>query len=1253
MEALREVGESDELNELVPDHALAAKKSDLFDHADYVDRLMEVVEQASTEHASANIALYGPWGSGKSSIANLFEERLRANAKQCEAEGRAPRFCFLCFDAFKYARQPFLRQFIRELTSKLVSGEATVRKYHRRLYEERSQVEPRFQVHWQKLAWAVVLIAMVFALALHFLQGKAHEIVVDVLLVCLLVVVPSSLFAGLLKLAVPFFSVTSVSSAPDSEEQFEKLFNDILRDELKIDAKSDQRLVVFVDELDRCSPTEVAATLETLRTFLGVPGCIFVVGADQQVLEEALSEHVRQATPPDPANPYYSEGSAYLDKIFQYQLALSPFRVPRLVDFAMTLVRKRPGVWQQVDLEEVIPILLPTHIHSPRRVKVLLNAFALTYGVAARRARSGKLGDELKRRAAEVAKLVCLRVEFPLFARDLAIDDRLPSAVLIAASAIEDGDDPTESGELGELPVEVRRRAIAFARGDLPAAHLLAEARDERGLDGPLVDYKSSQAEGKALEEESESGAGEEPPAPVRHVQALHLVRYLDKTSTIPGPRSDLIHLESAGATFGLEPQLAQQLERDALDNRASAVIESIADLPAKQRVQALLMLGQRAHRSYGVDGRNVMQTLLRALGEIEIPFEQVAPQLAGDLQLFSNRNKFSPRDLPGALAIAVHSNRPLLVDRLLTVEGALDDPALRKMIVKLSPRLKKDAERQVLEAFARELRADGETAARELGDLRPAIAADLLRGGLSLIEGEIEEAMEAAQSGSIESEQSVSAEGEVADPEGPLPLIQERVDQLAKAIPVLAGKRHELAEVILTSILALPAEYADPILPDSLEVVAPVRGQEVAQALVAYSRQWDLPKTVEILEAIDSVAFGSEGLPVDPLLEHIWQKTDEGADAAPEALWPLLHKLMPRKRSPQGGSGVRGSISGSLQSRVESEDAAKIFETRLEQANKLVDARLIGPADVAGAVAESIASTVSPAIGPEQADVQRHLADWVRRAEDARGIQLRHAYEALCSNECWVPSPDRERLQLELASFLRRRGQTVSVPTVAQLRTLCREHRGAAAPAIGFWIGHFATEPAEVVSVVEMFAASPPPSVLDALQGFTHNRRRDRRTQLALPFIENAFSLRTSSKLLRAMRANVAEERKLVAAICDLVQEASNEGRRRRVFDLWGAVEPREPKSWDGLVKRVLLPIAAEGPSAFDEARKALGLAREIPIPFVPELVDGMRAAVPERDGTRARQLERALQANDLIEAAFQKGPVKLSIGRGRPRQK
>ncbi len=43
------------------------------------------------------------------------------------------------------------------------------------------------------------------------------------------------------------------------------------------------RLVIFVDDLDRCLPEDAISTLEAIRLFLSVKGSTFVIGADESM----------------------------------------------------------------------------------------------------------------------------------------------------------------------------------------------------------------------------------------------------------------------------------------------------------------------------------------------------------------------------------------------------------------------------------------------------------------------------------------------------------------------------------------------------------------------------------------------------------------------------------------------------------------------------------------------------------------------------------------------------------------------------------------------------------------------------------------------------------------------------------------------------------------------------------------------------------------------------------------------------------
>jgi hypothetical protein len=410
---------------LVDDRALENAEGDLLGHQALAEELAGLARGVTLP---ASIALYGPWGAGKSGIKNLLA---------CELK-KHPDVRFAAYDAFKHSATPLRRDFLIQVGTDLGGTPEHIQK---RLYEDSTENHlvpsiPRFLALAEYFALAflcsfvILLIAIEIVLAATGgnLVGRLESLLTDNFVSLM---APSAVLAGLVALATRSLFVETRTSAVDSDEQFEAMFKEIVGQET--------RTVIFIDELDRCSPSDVVTTLETIRTFLDVKKCVFIVAADQQVLEQALSVKARQATPVDLANPYYSSGSAYLDKIFQYQFELPPLMSRRLTGFAKQLVRDLQGPWKEVDIDEIIPILIPTHVRSPRRVKALLNSFALTYRLAKRREDQLDAGA-VSERAPELAKLVCLRREFPLFAAELPACERLPELIpLLADGASTEG----------------------------------------------------------------------------------------------------------------------------------------------------------------------------------------------------------------------------------------------------------------------------------------------------------------------------------------------------------------------------------------------------------------------------------------------------------------------------------------------------------------------------------------------------------------------------------------------------------------------------------------------------------------------------------------------------------------------------------------------------------------------------------------------------------------------------------------------
>ena len=83
-----------------------------------------------------------------------------------------------------------------------------------------------------------------------------------------------------------------------------------------------ERLVVLVDDLDRCLPTTAIETLEAIRLFVFLDKTAFIVGADEGMIEYAVRKHFPDM-PESQASHGYSR--AYLEKLLQV-----PFRIPAL-----------------------------------------------------------------------------------------------------------------------------------------------------------------------------------------------------------------------------------------------------------------------------------------------------------------------------------------------------------------------------------------------------------------------------------------------------------------------------------------------------------------------------------------------------------------------------------------------------------------------------------------------------------------------------------------------------------------------------------------------------------------------------------------------------------------------------------------------------------------------------------------------------------------------------------------------------------
>lgn len=98
---------------------------------------------------------------------------------------------------------------------------------------------------------------------------------------------------------------------------FRKLFESIIKD------AQFKSVIVYIDDLDRCSGERMIECIEAIKLFLNVDHTAFVLGADERMVELAIKEHY----PVQDRNQsvIYSPFSDYLEKLIQI-----PYRLPRL-----------------------------------------------------------------------------------------------------------------------------------------------------------------------------------------------------------------------------------------------------------------------------------------------------------------------------------------------------------------------------------------------------------------------------------------------------------------------------------------------------------------------------------------------------------------------------------------------------------------------------------------------------------------------------------------------------------------------------------------------------------------------------------------------------------------------------------------------------------------------------------------------------------------------------------------------------------
>lgn len=166
-------------------------------------------------------------------------------------------------------------------------------------------------------------------------------------------------------------------------EQIENLhqhFQEVVNNACQREHKD--RVVIFVDDLDRLVPSKAVELLEVLKLFLDCKQCVFVLAIDYEVVirgaikKYGFASYNSEKIYEKERNREYEKGKSFFDKIIQV-----PFKVPVAVydikNYLKDGFNKINLKIDDNDLQDYIDLCASSIGSNPRSLKRLLNAFLL------------------------------------------------------------------------------------------------------------------------------------------------------------------------------------------------------------------------------------------------------------------------------------------------------------------------------------------------------------------------------------------------------------------------------------------------------------------------------------------------------------------------------------------------------------------------------------------------------------------------------------------------------------------------------------------------------------------------------------------------------------------------------------------------------------------------------------------------------------------------------------------------------------
>lgn len=334
-----------------PDTPVEKLEDDLFNVTTYVNGLCSFIGSCETP---MTISIQGDWGSGKTSMMNMIRTKIQ--------DITVP----IWFNTWQFSQFDMGNSLAFSMMDVLLKGLDCDKEYRKKVLS-----------------------------ALAGFGRKTLQVVTDHAI--------GGAFSESVKEVMDTAGRTDVASEiVELKNKFQEAVNKTLKD------KGKQRVVIFVDDLDRLQPSRAVELLEVLKLFLDCQHCVFVLAVDYEVVTLGIRQKYG-------AEVTAEKGRSFFDKIIQL-----PFKMPvAQYDIKKYIISTLKRQNLEVDDKEsdLFVHLIQTSIgFNPRSMKRLFNTYQLLDIITAGAAKG--ILKQIRERV--LFAIICLQMSYERFYQYLA-----------------------------------------------------------------------------------------------------------------------------------------------------------------------------------------------------------------------------------------------------------------------------------------------------------------------------------------------------------------------------------------------------------------------------------------------------------------------------------------------------------------------------------------------------------------------------------------------------------------------------------------------------------------------------------------------------------------------------------------------------------------------------------------------------------------------------------------------------------------